>query len=193
LSSCMARLMRRKSSCKLMRRKSFCCTGSCSIRRMQYVDFSSFSFPALLSLFWCVHSFAHELAQVVTNHDDEAGFKRRYQAFIESVKQENSVTDLLLDSKVRLLPVPEYFEPLQVPTPHLHFPGASDCVPGITGPRAKFGHYAPRFWSSQELRPRARGAAARGELYLRSSRNLQRCCCRLGQQKKGQRLKKLRG
>jgi adenylate kinase len=46
---------------------------------------------------------AYSQDKVLPNHDDEEGFKRRYEAFTQSVKQENSVVDLLLDSKARLV------------------------------------------------------------------------------------------
>ena len=46
---------------------------------------------------------AYSQDNVTPDHDDEAGFKRRYEAFAQAVKQENSVVDLLLDSKARLV------------------------------------------------------------------------------------------
>jgi adenylate kinase len=45
---------------------------------------------------------AYSQDKVTPDHDDEAGFKRRYEAFTQATKQENSVIDLLLDSKARL-------------------------------------------------------------------------------------------
>ncbi len=46
---------------------------------------------------------AYPQDKVSPNHDDEEGFRRRYEAFSQAVKQENSVVDLLLDSKARLI------------------------------------------------------------------------------------------